>query len=194
MLRYTRIRTLALAAGLALACMSAQARNVTDPDYPRSLDSTGPVAVSWTDPAGFSEIRNSGNRFEAARGDWVRSIARHIGQRAERVLAPGERLEVEITDIQRAGQYEPVAGRMDRVRMVRDIHPPRIELRFARYDASGALLDRGERELTDIGFLSHSAHALHSHDPLRHEKRLLDQWIRRELAGDGSRIEQEGRD
>ena len=172
----------ALAAVLALAAVPALARNVTDPDYPRSLDSTGPVAVSWSEPAGFTEIRYSRNRYEAARGDWVRSLARHLADRAARVMAPGERLEVEITDIQRAGQYEPVAGRLDQVRMVRDIYPPRIELRYTRYDASGAPVDSGERELTDIGFLAHSAHALHSQDPLRHEKRLLDQWIRHDLA------------
>ena len=161
------------------------AGNVTDADYPRSLDSEGPVAVSWGDPAGFTEIRYSRNRFEAVRGDWVRGIANHLAKRAGRALPAGERLEVEITDIDRAGEYEPTAGRADHLRVVRDIYPPRIDLRYARYDAEGRLLDSGERKLGDIGFLAHSAHALHASDPLRHEKRLIDEWISRDLRDRG---------
>ena len=100
--RLLMLATLVMAvAGIALA------GNVTDADYPRALDVEGPVAVSWTDPAEFSEIRYSRNRFEARRGDWVRDIARHLAKRAATALDPGERLEVEITDIERAGEFEP---------------------------------------------------------------------------------------
>ena len=174
----------------ALACLLALAGpagaiNVTDPDYPRSLDVDGPVAVTWTDPSQFSELRHSRNRFESRHGDWVRDIARHLARRAAGVLAPGERLEVEITDIKRAGEFEPASGRSDHVRIVRDIYPPRIHLRYARHDAAGNVIDSGERERTDIGFLHRSGGTVSRSDPLRHEKRLVDDWVRRDFAGQG---------
>jgi hypothetical protein len=184
MARIHRIRALGIAALMGLAFAApALALDVTDPGYPRSLDREGPVAVSWTDPAAFTEIRLSRNRFEAKRGDWVRGLARHLATRAERVLGPGERLDVVITDVKRAGEYEPGAGRIDHVRVVRDIYPPSIDLHFTRHDAAGNVIDSGERRLSDLGFLAHSARALYSDDPLRHEKRLLDEWISREIRG-----------
>lgn len=163
----------------------ASAINVTDPDYPRSLDQDGPVAVSWTDPSLFTEIRHSRNRFEARHGDWVRDIARHVAKRSASALAPGETLEVEITDIKRAGEFEPAAGRSDHVRIVRDIYPPRIDLSYTRFDASGQIVDSGARELTDLGFLQRAGGTVAMGDALRHEKRLVDDWIRRDLSGRG---------
>ncbi|MEN1942153.1 DUF3016 domain-containing protein [Luteimonas sp. MJ246] len=185
MIRARRIRA-SIAAAVLTAALSlagpAAAISVTDADYPRSLDQEGPVAVSWSDPAGFSELRFSRNRFEARQGDWVRQIARHLAKRAAGVLAPGERLDVEITDIKRAGDFEPAAGRSDHVRIVRDIYPPSIALSYTRFDAAGTVVDSGTRELTDLGFLHRAGGTVASGDLLRHEKRLVDDWVRNDLA------------
>lgn len=175
----TALISAALAAAFAVPAFAAR---VTDPELPRSLDADGPVTVSWTDPHAFSEIRYSRNRFEAERGDWVRGIARHLAKRAAGALGPGEHLDVVITDIELAGDFEPGAGRSDGVRIVRDIYPPRIDLSYTLYDASGDVADSGERSLRDIGFLHRQAGTVGSGDPLRHEKRLVDAWVRDELA------------
>ena len=169
-------------AALALAFAGpASADPVTDPDRPRSLEE-GPVTVTWADPAGFTEIRYSRNRFEAVRGDWVRDIARHIAARAARVLDPGEQLDVMITDIERAGEFEPGSRGSDRVRVVRDIYPPRIDLTYELRDVSGTVVASGERSLRDVGFLHRQAGTVASGDPLRHEKRLVEDWVREDLA------------
>ena len=175
----TALISAALAAAFVVPAFAAR---VTDPELPRSLDADGPVTVSWTDPHAFSEIRYSRNRFEAERGDWVRGIARHLAKRAAGALGPGERLDVAITDIELAGDFEPGAGRSDGVRIVRDIYPPRIDLSYTLYDASGDVIGSGERSLRDIGFLHRHAGTVGSGDPLRHEKRLVDAWVRDELA------------
>ena len=128
------LRTLLLAAALAAASMPALAagRTVLDPDLPRSLPAQGPVDVRWTDPAAFTELRHSGNRFEARRGTWVVDIAEHVRRAAERRLPAGERLEIEITDIRRAGNYEPWRGiQYDHVRFLTDLYPPRMAMRVS---------------------------------------------------------------
>lgn len=171
------LATLVGLAGLA----HAGPRDVTDPNLPRSLENDSPVAVSWTDPAEFSEIRRSGNRWEARRGDWVVKLAEHLQKRAERDLPAGERMEVTITDVQRAGNYEPWHGpQADDVRFVRDIYPPRIELSFKRYDAQGNLIAEGDRKLSDLAYLS-NVRPINSNDNLQYEKRLLDTWLAQEL-------------
>lgn len=178
-----------LLAGLLLVSVAAPAaadtRTVTDPAAPRALPADGPVSVAWTDPAQFSEIRFSGNRWEAERGDWVVQLARYLRQRAAARLAPGQSLDVTLTDIRRAGNYEAWHGpRANDVRIVRDLYPPRITLRFALHGADGAVLAQGERRLADPGFLQGAAR-LDDSDPLRFEKRLIDDWLRREFPAGG---------
>lgn len=169
---------------LGLLCATtadARVRNVTDPDAPRALPAEGRVSVAWTDPAQFTEIRHSRNRWEAKRGDWVRQLAEHLQTRAEERLPEGQQLDVTITDIRRAGSYEPWHGmQLDHVRMMRDIYWPRIELSFRRLDAAGNVLEEGERTLSDAAYLSNTSMGRRN-DLLRYEKSLLDQWLRREF-------------
>ncbi len=180
------MKTSPLLTGLALALflagpVTAKPRMVTDPDAPRSVPAEGAVSVDWTDPAQFSEIRHSMNRWEAKRGNWVEQLARHLQTSAAKRLPPGERLQVTLTDITRAGDYEPWHGpNAQDTRIVRDIYPPRISLTFKRTDAQGNVIAEGERKLSDSGFM-YNGSAIGSNDTLRYEKRLLDDWIRKEF-------------
>jgi hypothetical protein len=176
------LRPALLALALAVA-LPAGARTVTDPDAPRALPGEGPVAVSWTDPAQFSDLRYSGNRWEAARGDWVNELASHLQKSAARRLPAGQRLEVTITDIQRAGRYEPWRGlQLDHVRFMRDHYPPRMTVEVRLLGADGQVLAEGERKLSDTAFMMNSS-LRSDNDPLRYEKRMIDSWLRRELDG-----------
>lgn len=163
-------------------CAQGKVRDVTDPKAARSLPDIGTaVNVNWTDPAQFSEIRMSRDRFDAVRGDWVNKLATHLRQRASRQLSDGQKLEVLITDIDLAGEFEPERTRnFESVRMLRDIYPPRIDLSFKLYDAQGTLISEGERKLRDPSYL-HQTTLLHRNDSLRYEKRLLDTWVRKEF-------------
>ena len=173
-------------AGIVLALLVAgpvasKSRNVTDADAPRSLPAEGPVSVDWTDPAQFTDIRYSGNRWEAKRGNWVEQLAEHLQKSALKKLPQGETLQVTFTDIKRAGSYEPWQGPdLHDTRIVRDIYPPRITLTFKRLDAQGGVIEQGERKLSDSGFLM-SSPRLSDSDPLRYEKGMLDDWLRREF-------------
>ncbi|GAB3334958.1 DUF3016 domain-containing protein [Marilutibacter aestuarii] len=163
----------------------AAARNVTDPDAPRQLEDDGPVSVSWNDPATFTEIRYSGNRWEAERGDWVDALARHMRDRIARVLPPGQTMAINITDIDRAGDYEPGRGfRSDQIRVVRDIYPPRMEFDYTRTGAGGQVIDQGHAKLRDMAYLSQS-NLRYQSDDLAYEKRLVDRWVEAMASGDG---------
>ena len=100
-----RLAPLLLAVGFALAgCASTGASGLLAADAPRALPGSGPVTVAWTDPAEFSELKYSGNRFESARGEWLTTLAEYLRDRAQAQLPAGERLELTITDVQRAGR------------------------------------------------------------------------------------------
>ena len=183
-------RSLATALLLAGALMAGSAnaapRAVTDPDAPRALQADGPVSVKWDDPAKFTEIRQSSNRFEAERGDWVQQLAKYVQTTASKALQPGQTLQVTFTDIKRAGDYEPWHGpRASDIRVMRDIYPPRVTLTYTLKDAQGQVISEGERKLQDTGYL-HNIGRQSDTDPLRYEKRLLDDWIRRDLRNEAT--------
>lgn len=174
---------LSAALALAFACSAcAQTRDVTDPSAPRALATGGPVTVEWTDPAAFTEIRSSRNRWEARRGDWVHELADHLRKEAEQRIGPGERLHVVITDIRRAGDFEPgLNPQMDHVRIMRDLYWPRITLQFSHLDASGNPIAEGEHELSDPNYLS-SIPGRARDEALRYEKAMIDDWLQREFG------------
>ncbi len=101
-------------------------------------------------------------------------------------MQPGQRLDIELTDIKRAGDYEPWHGlQWSDVRVMRDIYPPRINLTFTLYGANGQVVEQGERKLLDGSYLLNSSLGLNT-DPLRYEKRMLDDWLHRELRKDAT--------
>lgn len=171
--------TQGLGVALATALLVSACASTRELGGPGALAAQGPVAVSWQDPAGFSEPTFGAMPMD--RGTWIRPLAEYLRGQAERLLPPGHRLDVELLDVNRAGEYEPGrhTGATD-LRVVRDVYPPRIRLRFRQVDGSGAVVAEGERRLVDVGFLQRTS-GLDS-DPLRFEKRLLDDWLRRELG------------
>jgi hypothetical protein len=63
-------------------------RAVTDPDAPRAAGQwPGQREVGRSGQ--FTEIRQSTNRFEAERGDWVQQLARYVQTTAAKPLQPG---------------------------------------------------------------------------------------------------------
>lgn len=175
----------ALILGLALGGpLLAKSRTVTDPNTPRELPTANAVSIDWTDPARFTDLRYSGNRWEAAQGNWVVELATYLQKQAGKRLAPGQQMHITITDIRRAGSYEPGRGfNMDRIRIVKDIYPPRVTLNFELKDANGQIVAEGERKLVDSAFLMGGGNVLDT-DPLRFEKRMLDDWLYREFKRD----------
>ena len=174
-----RLHLLAATAAMLLAACATTAPVSSGPGQ---LDAEGPVQVSWTDPASFSEITRGRDRMETLRGTWVRELALYLRGAAADKLQPGETLEVELLDVDRAGDYEPWHGPdADDIRITRHIYPPSVVLRFRHQDASGRVLAEGERRLRDSGFMSRAL-THRSTDPLRYEKQLLDDWLARELG------------
>jgi hypothetical protein len=158
------------ALALALACTAAVAQ-----------EAAPPVQVHWSDPAAFTEVRTSQCRSRDRSGEWLDELARHLRARAARALAPGQRLDITITDVRRAGECEPWRGAgRDDIRVIKDTYPPRIDLRYTLRAGDGSVVSEGENQLRDVAFLQRGA--ANRTDPLRYEKRLLDDWLRREFA------------
>lgn len=171
---FRSLRLLGVLALLAASCTAVAKPKTVHPSR---------VEVTWTDPTRFAELRESpsSSRVRMKPEEWLGQLARSLRQRAERILPKGEHLSVTITDVKRAGTFEPWRGpNFDDVRIIKDIYPPRINLRFTLLAADGRQIADGERELRDPAFLGRSTPF--QSDPLRYEKRLLADWLRREFG------------
>ncbi|HEV2679224.1 MAG TPA: DUF3016 domain-containing protein [Rhodanobacter sp.] len=136
------------------------------------------VSVRYKDPQHFTEAKRSFGVHLIDADVYLKPLKDYIVQRASRVLTPGQRLDIEVTDVKRAGEYEPWHGpRFDDVRVIKDIYPPRIDLDFTLYGADGKVLREGQRKLRDPAFLSRSSAT--DQDSLRYEKSLIDSWLRK---------------
>jgi hypothetical protein len=155
--------------GLALALFASAAAAATH----------GTASVRYDHPENFTETREV-RAFAPTRADsgYLDTLKTYIEKRAAAMLPQGQRLEIVITDVDRAGSYLPSAGRPDPVRVVKDSYPPRINLHFRLLDDDGKVIREGDRRLVGLGFMYDSPN-LSDNDPLRHEKRLIDRWLGR---------------
>ena len=134
--------------------------------------------VEFEKPDSFTD---AGRPFPAsARLESLPFLREHLVKQATARLPAGETLSVWITDVDLAGQYEPGGSGVRDVRIVKDIYPPRIDLRFRLARADGSTVKEGTRTLRDFGFLSGGG-PVDRTDALRYEKAMLDRWLEEEF-------------
>lgn len=100
---------------------------------------------------------------------------------ADKRLPVSQKLSVEVLDVNLAGDMEPRGRAMDRIRVVKAIGWPSMELRFVLSEGDKTLRE-GKVRLSDMNFLSRISVAHSSTESLRYEKQLLDDWFAREFA------------
>lgn len=164
------IRILACALLAAGATLGMPARAAGAP--------AGNVTVTYEHPDQFTEARKV-RALAPSRRDtgYLDTLKTWLTARAGKILPPGEHLAIVVTDIDRAGSFEPWLGpRMQDVRIIKDIYPPRIDLRFRLTAADGTVLREGTRKLRDPGFM-YDTPSLPGSGNLRYEKALLERWL-----------------
>lgn len=144
--------------------------------------SAATVSVTFVQPEKFTDAGHSrGRATERDLAELREDLQQHLQRLADRKLAASDTLQVEVLDIDLAGDFE--MNRLTRfsdVRVVRDIASPRIKLRY-----TGKLGDRivtgAEEELSNMNFLwGHNRYS--GGDRLRYEKPMLDAWFEKRFA------------
>ncbi len=141
--------------------------------------------------AGSVEVRYDASRAHADAGDTVvqrerrlAALADHLRALGARQLPAGHRLEVELIDLDLAGEVRVSRHPPGQVRVVTGrADGPRIELAYTLRDAGGTLA-AGHETLHDaalprLGDLRDA----NAGDPLRQEKTLLDHWFEARFGG-----------
>jgi len=140
------------------------------------------VQVAWAPPAQLSEVKHNPMRYGIMRPeDWMQRLGDYLRVRADRVLPPGQQLQVTIDDITLAGSFEPWHGpNLDDARFMKDIYPPRLKLHYRLTAADGSTIREKDVRLIDMGYLQHTGVPTDT-DPLRYDKRQIEDWLNQEF-------------
>lgn len=142
-----------------------------------SVQAGGAVEVRFVKPEQFTDANESALERERV----LALLASHLQQLGDAGLGAGCKLVVEVLDLNLAGELEPFGRAMDRVRILRDVSWPSMELHYVLSDEGGATLREGRVSLSDMNYLSH-VDRYASGESLHYEKRLLDDWFKKEIA------------
>lgn len=151
------IRTLAAATTLALAAaMPAHA--------------AGTVEVRFVDPANYSDIGFA----SADRERHLQTLEGHF-QRLAGQLPDGQTLQVDVLDVDLAGELRPHRG--NDLRVLRGgADWPRMTLRYELRDASG-VLKSGEQRISDPAYRFEMRGSHRYGGALGYEQRLIEHWF-----------------
>lgn len=141
------------------------------------------VQVAWAPLEQLSELKNNPpNRGWLRPDEWMQSLGDQLRKSADRILPAGQQLRVRIDDVSLAGRFEPLyrAGQQD-VRIMREVYPPWMNLHFVLLAPDGTTLREGDAKLRDSSYLRRAV-AANPSDPLRFDKRMIDDWLRREFG------------
>lgn len=133
------------------------------------------VTVRFVNPERYTDAESSGG----GRAGTLAEFRAYIETLGSRYLAPGQTMSIDILDIDLAGQYEP-RGRGSEVRVMRDVTPPRIKLRYTLRDRGGRARS-GEDHLSDINYRVVGRSSI---GQFGYDKSLLNDWFRRVVGAE----------
>jgi hypothetical protein len=133
--------------------------------------------VEFVNPDKFTD---AGRKYVGGeRDDNLKRLGDHFVEQAAKRLPADQKLTIWVTDVDIAGYYDPRQKFADEARIVKDIYPPKLAMRFKLARADGTVVKEGERKLSDRNFLTREGR--YDTDGLGYEKMMIDDWFRREF-------------
>ena len=137
------------------------------------------VRVTFTAPENYvdAELRDRGPR---ARDLTLKVIREQLVRLGERYLVPDQTLEVEVLDVDLAGELEWWHGPYD-IRFLRSVTWPRIKLRYTLKQGD-ATIRSSEESISDPSYQMNVIAATRSGEVMPYEKEMLARWFRTRFA------------
>jgi hypothetical protein len=138
------------------------------------------VEVTFVEPETYTDAAY--RAYQTDRSPVLKMLREHLESLGLQYLPSEQQLKIDILDIDLAGRFEPWRYQGYDVRYLRDITWPRIKLQYTLLE-DGQVISNADVALSDMNYLQHGNRYFHS-DRLRYEKRLLDDWFRKEFKLD----------
>ena len=142
----------------------------------------GEAVVEWKHPEKYTDIRSGDQSAEGMRKSIAKSLGGEFSGLAAQ-LPPGYRLSVTVTDLDLAGEVDPIPMRtMNEIRVLKDIYFPRMIFDYQLKDARGAVLQgQTDVELKDMQYLS-SMRTTRSSESFYAERKMIRDWFSKQIT------------
>jgi hypothetical protein len=141
-----------------------------------TAQAAGLVKVQWTAPERYADAGRGA--FDRERN--LAELGRHL-ESLGRLLPDGQTLNIEVLDLELAGELRPFGRFHDEVRVLNGrVDWPRMQLRYTLSDGTRTL-QGGEAQLSDPAYFFRSLRS-QQQTALGYEKRMLDEWVATLLA------------
>jgi Protein of unknown function (DUF3016) len=128
------------------------------------------VRVNFVAPESYRDSEQAGTRDGV-----LNELRRYLESLGTAYLKAGQSLTIDVLDIDLAGEYEPWRPHLAHARIMRDITPPMMKLRY-RLEQKGRVLLRGTETVSDMNYLV-SLSARRSGERLAYDKEMLQDWF-----------------
>lgn len=129
------------------------------------------VNVEWTNPENYRDAYSSYVKSEKSRQVVLDQLESFIKEVAAPRLGEGENLEIRVTDLDLAGEYEPWNEKQKDVRIIRAPYFARIVFDYTLTDKDGNIVAQGTEKLRNDLLL----------DPLLPDRNELAPYLRSTL-------------
>jgi hypothetical protein len=172
----TRLLTLlAIVGALLTGCEST-----TTPKVDNNVTAAD-ITVNFPNSDKYTECRES---MSGPTSTYYLDLLRdHLKERAPQYLQRGQKLTVTFNDIDLAGDFVP-SGRADsdRIRIVKTIYRPRMDINFTLTGADGAVVKEGQRTLMNLDYqMDSTMNMTTGNQPLFYDKQQLTRWLQNEF-------------
>jgi hypothetical protein len=167
------IAVAALATILLAGCETTATSNPVN-----STQTVGNVTVNYHDQERFTDCRSDYGSFTDQ--GYLDILSRQFGEVGARYIQADQKLEITVSDIDLAGDFQPTRPGLDQIRIVKEIYRPRIALNFKLTGPDGKVVKEGDRVLSDSYFMS-TISTIDRNEPLFYDKELISNWLRDEF-------------
>jgi Protein of unknown function (DUF3016) len=136
------------------------------------------VRVNFVAPESY---RDSDFRHGGTRAAVLSEFRQYFQALGESYLKPGQNLTIDVLDIDLAGEYEPWRANLSHARIMRDITPPMMKLRY-RLEWKGRVLRKGIETVSDMNYLMNPS-GRRSGERLVYDKEMLRDWFQTRFGG-----------
>jgi len=155
------------------------------------IATAGNLTVEWVEPEKYRDASQDAYNSESGRNRVLKSLEKYFVSEAARIFPETVSVEMAVTEVDLAGMIYPVPD-MDKIRVIKQIHPARIHFSYRILDASGAVISEGEEKLSDRTPDSNMrARMLSNYEEHPYVKALVSDWMRdkaRDLAKDTEEV------
>ncbi len=137
----------------------------------------GEAVVDWKNPEKYTDIRSGDQTAKSMRNSIAKSLGGEFSELAAQ-LPPGYQLGITVTDLDLAGEVDPVEFRqMNQIRVLKDIYFPRMIFDYQLKDAGGVVL-QGQTavDVSDMQYLL-AMRSTRSSERFYAERKMIRDWF-----------------